>query len=238
MSFNVRPWSRQPHTFLLSKTFGLDMAGLKQTVDLTAPNADNFVDLAVTVYPIHTEYQEEWLKHKSLLESNTHGERLWFNSAKTNFWAGIQWLEAEEHAAFNTALPQHSPKLFTRDPVICLLEVDKLCVDSAASAALHTPDWGVHAVTGAQNSVPSPLSSRKKASTPQTDIWSTRNQWSLGALWKKSAYTLQLLWAPLKARYLHITTTVGPPLKVKQPAYALQLLLGPFESKKARYFTH
>jgi len=76
MSFNVRPWSRQPHTFLLSKTFGLDMAGLKQTVDLTAPNADNFVDLAVTVYPIHTEYQEEWLKHKSLLESNTHGERL------------------------------------------------------------------------------------------------------------------------------------------------------------------
>jgi len=29
-------------------------------------------------------------------------------------------------------------------------------------------------------------------------------------LWKKSAYALQLLWAPLKARYLHITTAVGP----------------------------
>ena len=32
----------------------------------------------------------------------------------------------------------------------------------------------------------------------------------LGTLWKKSAYTLQLIWAQLKARNLHIATAVGP----------------------------
>jgi len=38
----------------------------------------------------------------------------------------------------------------------------------AVSAALHTPQlWGAHAVTGAQNSVPLPLSPPKKASTPK-----------------------------------------------------------------------
>jgi len=31
----------------------------------------------------------------------------------------------------------------------------------------------------------------------------------------QSAYALQLLWAPFKARYLHITTAVGTPLKAK-----------------------
>jgi len=29
----------------------------------------------------------------------------------------------------NTVLPQHLPKLFTRNPVVCFLEVNKICVD-------------------------------------------------------------------------------------------------------------
>ena len=41
-----------------------------------------------------------------------------------------------------------------------------------------SPIGGTHNVTGAQNSVPSPLSSPKKTSTPQIEIWSTRIQWS------------------------------------------------------------
>jgi len=31
----------------------------------------------------------------------------------------------------------------------------------------------------------------------------------VGTLWKKSAYTLQLIWTHLKARCLHIATAVG-----------------------------
>ena len=112
----------------------------------------------------------------------------------------------------------------------------------AVSSALHTPNWR-HAVTGAQNSVPSPLRPPKKASTPQIEIRSTRNQWSWGALWMKSAYTLQLLygplwkqssllihynccWALLNARYLtHCTCYWGPLWKRSEPTCTFQLLL-------------
>jgi len=53
-------------------------------------NSDTLVDTAMTACPIHIDYDEEWLQHTPLSESNTHGERLWFNSAATdNFWAGM-----------------------------------------------------------------------------------------------------------------------------------------------------
>jgi len=101
-----------------------------------------------------------------------------------------------------------------------------LTTSRAVSAALHTPQLGgAHVVTGTQYSVPSPLRQPKKASTTQMEKWSTRNQWSWGALWKKSAYTLPLLWAHLIARYLHIATAVRSPFESKV-LYTLQFLLG------------
>jgi len=55
-------------------------------------------------------------------------------------------------------------------------------------------------------------SGSKLASTPASLVL----QWLLGALWKRSTYTLHLLLAaPLNAEYLHITITiaVGSPCK-------------------------
>ena len=106
---------------------------------------------------------------------------------------------------------------FVNNPVFNLTLMRPWChmaTNRAVSAVFHTPQLGGHAATGAQYSDPSPLSHPKKASTPPTsqiEIWSTGNQWSWGTLWKKSAYTLQLIWAHLKARYLHIETAVRGP---------------------------
>jgi len=41
----------------------------------------------------------------------------------------IKRLECQQQATVNTELPQHSPNLFTRNPVVYFLEVDKICVD-------------------------------------------------------------------------------------------------------------
>jgi len=79
---------------------------------------------------------------------------------------------------------------------------------------------GDQAVTGGPKFSPVTTYTPKKASIPQIEIWSTRNQWSYGVLWKKSAYALQLLLAPVKARYLGIYTLqllLGAPLKAKYP---------------------
>ena len=85
------------------------------------------------VYPIHVEldYEKEWLQYTPFSESNTNGARLWFNSpdTDTSFWAGIQWLDGQWQAAVNTVHRQHYPKLFTRNPIVCFLEVNKACVD-------------------------------------------------------------------------------------------------------------
>ena len=50
-----------------------------------------------------------------------------FNSAYTDptFWVGIQWLNGQLQVTDNTVLPQHSPNLFTWNPVVCFLVVDK-----------------------------------------------------------------------------------------------------------------
>jgi len=44
------------------------------------PTNNILVDSAVTVYPIHTDCKEEWLRHTVSLGSNTHVERLWFST--------------------------------------------------------------------------------------------------------------------------------------------------------------
>jgi len=52
--------------------------------------------------------------HSHLLESNTHGEQLWFDYAGTdsNFWAGMHLLYRSWQAATNTVLLRHSTKPF------------------------------------------------------------------------------------------------------------------------------
>ena len=56
-------------------------------------------------------------------------QRRTVNSVNTDtiFWAGIQLLDCQQEAPVNTVLPQHPPKLFTRNPVVHFLEVDKTC---------------------------------------------------------------------------------------------------------------
>ena len=68
-------------------------------------------------------------------------------------------------------------------------------VPRAVSAALHTPNWCGHAVTETQNSVQSPLSHPKKASTPQTE---------------KEALEISEVVGPLKEKCLYITVNLGP----------------------------
>jgi len=56
------------------------------------------------------------------------------------------------------------------------------------------------------------------------------------SLEKKSAYALQLLWAPLNARYLHITTAVAGLFERKAAYLFIAVAVGP--PLKERYCTH
>jgi len=55
----------------------------KQTVDHAASNSNTFVFSAVTVHPIHVNYEEEQWEHIPTSESHNNDERLWFNSTDT-----------------------------------------------------------------------------------------------------------------------------------------------------------
>ena len=69
------------------------------------------------------DYEQEWQQHTPLSESNASAERLWFNSGDTNtiFWTGIGWFNGQHEAPVNIVIPQHPPKLFTRNPAICCI---------------------------------------------------------------------------------------------------------------------
>ena len=82
-----------------------------------------------------------------------------------------------------------------------------MSVVRAVSAALHTPQLGGHTVTGAQNSLPSPLSSPKKASTPK-----------------------------LKYEAVEITE-VGGPFERKVLRLYITVTLGPFQSKVFTHYS-
>ena len=104
----------------------------------------------------------------------------------------LLWMKKIGNKKFAAILKEsnvnYSKSYFTRSYTISLKDFKthlskdfkthlRICVTAnrAVSAALHTPQLGGQAVTGAQNSVPSPLNLPKKASIPQIEIWSTRN---------------------------------------------------------------
>ena len=84
-----------------------------QRVDPVACNSDTIVNLDVTFYPIHIDYEEQWWKHTHLSKFNIHCEWLWFNidNRDTSLWVGTQWLftaSKQQLSAINTVLPQHA----------------------------------------------------------------------------------------------------------------------------------
>jgi len=77
---------------------------------------------------------KEWWQHTPLSESNTNGERLWFNFAETdtNFWAGIQltrWPATGGRRYWpSSQYSRNTPQSFS-NLVVCFLEIDKTCVN-------------------------------------------------------------------------------------------------------------
>jgi len=86
------------------------------------------------------------------------------------------------------------------------------CGSRTVSDALHIPQTrGARCYRGPkiQSRYHLVTQSPRESFDPQIEIWSTRNQLSQRALWKSSAYVLQLLWASLKA-ILYYNCCWGP----------------------------
>ena len=87
-------------------------------------NSDNFVNLTVTVYSIHTKYGV--VTAHILVKSNTQCEGLWYSYADTdtNFWAGIQWFHGQKQDGQHCILAT-LPKAFHEEPGHVLLRSTK-----------------------------------------------------------------------------------------------------------------
>ena len=87
-----------------------------------------------------TQYQrrEEWWQQTPLSESNTHGKHLWFNcpDTDTDFWAGIQWLDGNNRRP-STPYYRKILQSFSRETLLCFIEIDKTCVDTSCYMLLH-----------------------------------------------------------------------------------------------------
>ena len=108
-------------------------------------------------------------------------------------------------------------------------------MQSRISRTPYPPIGWEHAVTGAYSSVPSPLSSPKKTSNTQTEIWSTRNQWSRRPFERKVLIHYSYFGFLFKARYFNYNCCWGTLWKQSSLLIHHSCCWAPL---KAMYFTH